>query len=88
MQNCKSLIASCCVAALQAEIRCIVKQVVFLQIDKICHTFATHGIVHERRSAAPIHKVGSFEIARGVSKSSTACRLCWTWHWPSAGCYR
>lgn len=44
------------------------RQVALLQIDKICHTSATHGIAHERGSAALIHKIGSIEIARGDSK--------------------
>ena len=38
------------------------------QIDKICHTYKTHGIARECGSAALIHKIGLFEIARVGSR--------------------
>lgn len=44
------------------------------QINKICHTYKTHGIARECGSAALIHKIGLFEIARVGSRDSTACR--------------
>jgi len=56
------------------------------QINKICHTHKTHGIARECGSAAPIHKIGLFEIARVGSRDSTACRssIFQTWQTPSA----